>query len=310
MNPTKKITLRAFEIQSNSPTKEADLFKLINEALPNDSIAETRLMDLGNEQDSDKDFLADFYKKKTYMFGIMMRIAPTKDVPEINSELFKKTKITLSDLTSSDKQSSICKDSYFFALNNDYLVVTLNKSITIKRFETYINWLLEQQRDEHYFLFPPIVDLDRKTLNNIKRIVYSDPESKTVQSSHREMSDFSIFEITKDFFKCICGTQENLRELIDKEIIKAELVVKFKRPKSMSQEEYAKALSATLKPISDLDNIQITTKDGGSIKGQNLLKIKTVNIDLQSDNKQINQPQLEQEMAKFLTELKNANEHS
>ena len=27
-----------------------------------------------------------------------------------------------------------------------------------------------------------------------------------------------------------------------------------------------KALSATLKPISDLDNIQITTKDGGSIK--------------------------------------------
>lgn len=307
MSKTKSFILRAFSVTSSNTLTASNALELLNKSLPDASIAENRVMPLSNEENSDKDFLADFEKKKNLIFGLMMRIATAKDVPEIDPDLFKQPKITVSDLKTNDKSSSLCKDSYYFALANDFLVTTLNPRTTIKRFQTYINWLLEEQRDGQFFSFSPVVDLDKKTLSSVNKIIYSDPETPGNSACQKEMSGLKIYDITIAILKRICGADANLQDLIDKDIVKAELLVKFKKPKKISEEEYAKALSATLKPVSDLENVKITTKDGAQIKGDQLFKIKRVEIELQSDNDQINQQQLGQEIEKFILELRSSN---
>lgn len=121
MSKQKSFTLRAFNVSSNSALKTADLLSMLSGALPDNSIAESRTMPLSNEDNADKDFLADFTKKKTHLFGIMMRTSPAKGIPEIDPELFKKHRITLSDLKINNASSSLCTDSYYFALDNEHL---------------------------------------------------------------------------------------------------------------------------------------------------------------------------------------------
>lgn len=123
------------------------------------------------------------------------------------------------------------------------------------------------------------------------------------------MTGLRVYNLTMRVLKEICGTAENLQDLIDKDIVKAELLVKFKKPKSMDDEEYAKALSATLKPVSDLENVKISTNDGATIEAGSALKVRRVDIEKQSDGNQINQPQLEQELERFLLDLRSHNEN-
>lgn len=71
----------------------------------------------------------------------------------------------------------------------------------------------------------------------------------------------------------------------------------------MSEEEYQRLYGAYLKPISDIDNISFKDKNGNQIKGKDVLKTKNVNIET-TETGELVEPQLNQEMIRFLNELK------
>ncbi len=89
------------------------------------------------------------------------------------------------------------------------------------------------------------------------------------------------------------------------QIVSAELLIKFSKPRSMDEDSYAKLLGATLKPVSDLDNIVFKRSDGRSeIKGKDLLKIKNVTIEVTDSGKLVEQ-EVFQEMSRYLKEIEN-----
>ncbi|WP_236566470.1 hypothetical protein [Pasteurella multocida] len=87
-------------------------------------------------------------------------------------------------------------------------------------------------------------------------------------------------------------------------IISAELVVKFKKPRKMIQDDYEKILGATLKPVGDIENIKFKTKDKKNIvRGKDLLKTKTVEIE-KTESGYLVEEQLIQAMAHYLQEIR------
>ena len=103
--------------------------------------------------------------------------------------------------------------------------------------------------------------------------------------------------------KAVMPSLPNLKEIVDNQIVSAELLIKFNKPRSMDEEDYARILGATLKPVSDLDNIVFKRKDGRrDVKGKDLLKIKNVLIDVTESGKLVDQ-KVFQEMSKYLIEI-------
>lgn len=96
---------------------------------------------------------------------------------------------------------------------------------------------------------------------------------------------------------------QNLNDVDLSQIISAELILKLTKPRKMSEEEYQRLYGAYLKPISDIDNISFKDKNGNQIKGKDVLKTKNVNIET-TETGELVEPQLNQEMIRFLNELK------
>lgn len=71
----------------------------------------------------------------------------------------------------------------------------------------------------------------------------------------------------------------------------------------MSKQDYEKMLGATLKPISDIENVKFKTKDKKRlVSGKDLLKTKTVEIE-KTENGYLVEEQLKQAMAYYLQEI-------
>lgn len=109
-----------------------------------------------------------------------------------------------------------------------------------------------------------------------------------------------IKNVARDILKDLIQENKDLKQILDDEIVSAELVLKISKRKNKAKEQ-EKALSAFLKPISDTDGIELTTKNG-KVTAANILKTKLVSIDL-TESKHISEKQLFQEMEKFLNEL-------
>lgn len=94
----KKINIRVFNVDTvNRSLGEPsfDVVTRINDALKCKRTADKRRMAL-NAQDTDEDILAYFDATPDYIFGMMMRIAPTETTGTIPNEIFQ---LTLSSKT-------------------------------------------------------------------------------------------------------------------------------------------------------------------------------------------------------------------
>lgn len=98
---------------------------------------------------------------------------------------------------------------------------------------------------------------------------------------------------------------KSLTDLELANLISAKLVIEFNKPKKNDSDALKKAYAAMLKPISDLDHVQIKTRDNKQLKkGSDILRTKTVDVD-QTDKGSINENTLIQAMAIFINELIN-----
>lgn len=301
----KKFTLQAYDIENEEIGKAySDLQEKLKEKLEAREIADIRRMKL-NPESPEEDLLSDFAITERYVFGVMWRISPAKEVPSIPEGLFKNPTIQIDDIQEQEKRISlICKDHYYFSLNKHFLVTNLPKS-RIKSLQVYLNWLLEAVRGDKLYKFTPKVKTpDSTQLSQISNIVFADPTKKLKGKKKEEKIEnaIKVFKCAEDLLKKIVEEIPDFQQMLDNKILSAQLLVKFTKPRKMEEEDYEKLLGAYMKPISDADGVTFKLKNGKKITGSNILRTKNVEIEM-IDDVRISEPALIQEMEEFLREL-------
>lgn len=322
----KKVRMRAFRVENNDLSKSSSPAKsLLLSKLDGSESVKERCMILSQEDSKKEQDLISFHQtseKSKSVFCTMIRVSPSNDVEQIPNELFDKKFFTMDEFKDSGIESSVvCKGHFYFCINDNYLITNLPLTKTISSLQTYICWLTSNELIE----FTPMIDKKNQTqLKDLDFIKVKDPGQPTKEKETDEESDhstaqppviseekskaFKLPSMLMDIIKKTLSDTSSFSDLINNKIVSAELLIKFKKPRKMTDEEYAKILGATLKPVSDLDNITFKRKDGKSeVKGKDLLKTKTVDIEVTETGKLVEQ-MVFQEMSKYLIEIKSEEE--
>lgn len=311
------IKLRAFRIENKEiDKKNSGLLPILTGKLDKTKVKDRLMLLNVDDPKKEEDFISDFQAiGSNFLAGAMIRIMETSETPSIPDSLFNEQKIVISDLDSLDiGNAKVYKDHYYFLLNNNYVITNLAGNSTITRFQTYLNWLLVNERGDNLFEFTPCMtfreDISIKELKNIKiqdPINIQNPINKD-KTKTEEVSTRKIFEVSKDYIYDLFRDVKSLDNIALEKIISAELLIKFKKSKDVSKEEYQKILGAYLKPISDTENVTFIPKSGKPINSSEILSTKTVKIEVTESNK-ISEPQLFQEMEKYLNEIRSEYEN-
>ena len=303
----KNINLRAFSIANDDIAQSnSGLQKILSDKLQGSVLQDRRM--LLNQDDCEEDLISDFNNNTNFVYGVILRICPSDTVQNIPNDYLQKEKISITELDSiSSEKTNVCKYHYYFALNDKFVVTNLQRNITIDRLQTYINYLLEKERGTRLFEFTPVITEPEETkLSEIKNIVVKDTKIHTdiVSQNNENSIGRKSFNIAKYWLSDFINDVDTLKTIEENQIISAELLIKFSKPRKMSKEDYEKTMGALLKPMSDTDDVTFVTKRGNKIKATDLQKIKSVDIEL-TDSGKISEIQLQQAMEKFLQELQN-----
>lgn len=313
MANNKKIRLRAFSLVNTSLRhNETNLLALLCHKLKNSVMNDRRMQINSDDPQHEEDLIANFDlrmsgNKCVMVTGTMLRIASVDDIPNITDEILNKAKVDIETLESIKSDSKVIyKSHYYFAVNNQFLVVSLPSNRTINAYQTYINEYLKDVREDILYEFTPVLTKSEKVrFADVKSIKIGSKDYPIESVSNKEAEGHPVFikkigNVAKDFLKSMMEESKDLKQILEEEIISAELVLKISKKKNKTKET-EKALSAFLKPISDTDGIELTTKEG-KISATNILRTKWVLIE-QTESKHISEAQLFQEMEKFLSEL-------
>lgn len=267
-----------------------------------------------NESSNEVDLLASYHmdNSKKILFANIMRITPTREMPSLPPDFLNREEISYSDLEglNEDEQKMTCKSSYYIVVNQNHLVTNLPKT-SISRFKTYINWLLEAERGDKLYKFSILIESPKGTpLSDINQIVFSGDSSfslSTTTTTRAAASNFKVWNIAKEKLSSLFK-EDDFAFLVDKNVLSANLVIKFnlKTKKQKEDEQIKKALSAVITPIVDEDGVSFKTKDNKPITSGQMIRSKTVMIDV-LDNGLVNEQNLMQEMIEYLNELKGIN---
>ncbi|ACA31666.1 hypothetical protein [Histophilus somni] len=312
---SKQIKLRAFEIVNNDISKNLQVVNLLKQKLDSSTSSNERRMLLSEDDPKKEEDLISHFNtdRNNVVFATMLRIALGDNVQHIDETLFQKANFSISDLLNAKlNTSAIYKDHYYFLLSDRFVVTNLSSRTTITRLQTYLNWFLGELLELN-----PIIELKEEyDLSNVRSLVIQDPENKnttnidstakdntnsTVVSKFKDITHFAI-EHVKELF----ADAEDLDEIDFSQLVSAKLLIQIKKPTKNSPEDVKKAFSAMLKPVSDLDNISFKTRNGTSVTGNQLQKIKQVEVDT-TDTGKLNEQTLFQQMELFIKELENAN---
>lgn len=298
----KQVTLRAFYINSSDFIKsETELLTKLKEKLVLRDKVDLRRMSLGNTT-KDEDVLAyyDYLPKSSnnFIFGTIVRIALGNNVAHITDNLLNSKSFTLSDLKSDQlSTSAIYKSHYYFFISDKYVITNLASNSTISRLQTYLRWLVED-----FYELTPVIDQDQaRRVADIKKITMQDPIHHV--NNDRKDSQFLLKQIGTQALRKIFSDTKNINDLELQSIISAKLVLEIDKPDKSNSASIQKFYGACLKPVSDLENILLTTRDNQNIiTGKDLLKNKIVQIDM-DDQGNLNEKNLSQEMHHFILEL-------
>ena len=323
----KQITLRAFDIKNPSLTKNASDAKVnLLTKLNHIKQAKDRCMLLNpGDPNQERDVLS-YYKESEQsgaVFCTMLRITSDKNVQHITDTLFEQEVFTMDDIeTAHIDASAICKSHYYFSLSDNFLVTNLPLNKTISRLQTYLSWFINNDLLE----FTPLISAKGQTkLSDLKAIIVKDPEPLNINTKSEVTStsknpnlpttsesqkSIRLTQKVLDIIKSSMSDTAQLNDIALSQMISAELLIKFKKPRKMTDDEYKRALGAYLKPVSDLENVSFKRKDNKTeIKGKDLLLTKAVSIETTQSGKLV-EHQLLQEMSKFLVELEHEKNNS
>lgn len=283
----KTITIRYFDVEYKPGLTCTE--SLVSRVLGKlSSSASTRLMPV-NKLESDKyDLISDFLnvKKGEMVAGTCLRIVNSKDVPIITDDMLKQTQFKVSSINEQAKEDEkTCLDYFYFCLSDKRLIVTLDSRSGISRFETYLNWLLNTIDSGESIKFTPMVDEERLSVADIKKITIGDSYDLIMDSgsSEGETVKSKMVNLSSEVFKKLFSDTVSLKDLMDAKICSANLVIRFSKPRGMDEDEYKRKTAGTiLKQLENTDSVRFQAK-GKKITGSQVLRIEQIVVD--SDDK-------------------------
>lgn len=299
---TKLVKLRAFRINQTSElsTEERSLISLLQQVFTPASIVQDRRMQL-NEVEDEEDVLPFFRwnSENSFVFGMVMRVLKNDITQGIPSDLYDRESFSISDIDGAEGVDT-CKSFYYIALNENFLVTNLPGNLPINRVETYINYLVREQRRGIYNFVPVMTVPEGFPLSQIKRIIVG--ENISLNASTENIGS-TIKTLSREAIAHLLGENPNITELTENDIIQADLVLKFrKKPSEMTKEEYERLLGQMTRPLSDDRGISIVTKQNRKISGAEIRREKRVEVDT-TETGRFNEVNLMQAMELFITEL-------
>lgn len=317
---TKKLKLRAFSnVLSGTNNDENAAIKSalkalaveLNEKLENTKSSQERMLPL-NESTSDTEydlcctFKESVYDQKTYLFGTMLRIKKAEDVGDIPEELLAKKKFDISAILTDKKGNNSFSEinSFYFLMRGKHVVCTLQATRTIKCFETYINWLLETQKNH---LCPKLVKQGNIKLSDVKDMTFGSTSSIITGTQNSTTQQKKLVNIGLEALASIMKDEHaiGLRDVNLENVLTAKLILQIKKPRKMSDDEFEKRYGAVLRVVQDTDDITITDRKGKKIKGSDIQLRKEIKIDLTEEG-MLNEAMLESEMVKFINDLEDS----
>ena len=308
---TKSINLRAFEIVNSSVTQaHSDLFQKLKNRL-NSSIVTDRAMLLNmSDKSSQEQDLISFYEAQDGLdmpvFCVLLRASIDDNAQHIDKALFKQNTFKIDDIKDNPLGPGVIyKRHFYFTAYKNHIVTTLPGNITIKGLQTYLNWFL----NDLYEINPKINSKKISELSDIENIKVRDPINAQSEGEHEKTHILTrmLRHLSREAVRNFITDTPNISEEQLEQMVSAELLLKFRRPKKNDPEALKKAYSAILKPVADLDNYQVKRRNSSTIySGKDIVESKVVYIEELEKNR-INERQLEQEMRKYIIELeKNA----
>lgn len=277
-NKAKKVTVRSFKIANAQMSENSSgILGMLKNILTPDSTIDARKMKL-NEEESDEDVMAYYkwYKNDSLLFGTMMCIMPATVGGVLTPELLSKNTLKQEDILNGQDNQWQIKDHFFFLTDDQYLVVSLPSSRSIERFQTYLNYLLEDVRSSVIDVMPVLVTASDLGVKRIKSVVIG---NQTISASP-ELNKISTWlkTVPKELVQSILKQQDSLDEIDLDQLISAELVIKIKNKSTKkSVKESERIVGAFLKPTTTNSGVVINT-DKGQFKGQDVQHKESLEI--------------------------------
>lgn len=267
----KIINFRLFKVVNRTTKRISPLFSMLASSLEDGKkYVEHRIMNLKDDENSDQDVLGYFAKTDRYIYGVMLRIANAKDVPELPTDFEKGENINIEEILkeaeASTSEKKVCKSLYHFLITDDFVVTDLPKTRPITCLQDYINWLLMLNKDMS-FTITPVIETGKILMSQLKQVIFKDaflPMPDEKKSGIRSRID-------KFMDMLIEGDDLTMKKLHEKDIVSATLTVKFDRPRKMEVSDYDRIMSAILKTIDKPENVVFLMNDKKQLMGSEML---------------------------------------
>lgn len=209
----KKVIVRSFKITNTQLSENSSgILGMLKSILTPDSTIDARKMKL-SEEEPDEDVMAYYkwYKNDSLLFGTMMCIMPATAGGVLTPELLNKNTLTQDDVINGQDNQWQIKDHFFFLTDDQYLIVSLPSSRSIERFQTYLNYLLEDIRTSVIDVQPVLVTASDLGVKKIRSIVIG---NQTIGASP-ELNKISTWlkSVPKELVQSILKQQDSLDEI-------------------------------------------------------------------------------------------------
>ena len=186
---------------------------------------------------------------------------------------------------------------YYFCLSSKYLITNLPASKTIAGLQTYLNWYLKK-----FYEITPLIDTKVVSrLSDVASIEFQD--GRLFKSSLQNEEKRTVLSMAMEYMTDLFQNAKTVNEAILSKHISATLKISIRKPRASESDEVQQTFGALIKPIADLDNVIIHTKDNGRIaKGDQIFLKKIVQVE-QLDDGLLNEPELRLAMELFLQEI-------
>lgn len=304
---SKAVTLYAYTIENSDASRAySDFTEKFRAKLETSKTIRQRILEINN-QTHETDVLSQVVLQNNgYIYGSLMRIILSKEMPSLPSDYLDKNELSFSELdgVGDDNDKMSCKDLYYFALDNRHLITTMPTS-RIARFRTFVNHFLEVELTAKSYSFSiMITQPENIKLQELTKIEFAGGGRFLQNNDEIANINTSVLEVAVDVLKRLI-IDEDIKPLLDKNILTANLVVKFndRYRKKINDDDVKKAMSAVVTNLADYGNVKFSTKDNRNIKAGETVLCKHINVDT-TENNLLNEEDLRQQMLYFLSEIK------
>nr|DAX30710.1 MAG TPA: hypothetical protein [Caudoviricetes sp.] len=296
-----KVKLRAFLVLSSDLTSpEGALLEELRRALELRPTIRRRKRQI-NDIDSEVLSAFDWGPSRRYLFGTLIRIRRDDLRNPLSDQILDKTSFDIREL-SDHHEGETYKDHFYFLSDGKYLVTNLpGTSSPTSRIATYINWLLDETREDRlYDLQPAVRPPEALPFKKIKEIELGNGGTSISIQQER-----SIFELTQDVLRDLLPNLPGIgdaQEVIDNGLVRARLVLRFNdKPRDMDRETYQELVGGIAAIGNDELGITVVGKDGRKYNGSDVRVTTEVIVEMVSQ--QIDEEALKQQMEAFLREI-------